>query len=73
MGMERGKRKASQQLDFPKKKKKVGKGKQLPDNATVVSFRSQSIAVPAQLTQKASDTPTTHRKQNVQVCHVIIS
>ena len=51
--------------DFPKKKRKVGKRKGTPANATVVSFKSKSVVIPAQLAK--SDGPTTHRKLNLQV------
>lgn len=58
-------KKADPPKDFPKKKKKVGEGKSAPVNATVVSFKSKSVVIPAQLTK--SDGPTTHRKLSLQV------
>lgn len=60
------KRRKKQQSDFPKKKKKLGKGKRPPENATQVSFKSQSIYVPGQLEEATG--PTTHRKLGLQVC-----
>ena len=58
-------KKADPPKDFPKKKQKVGKRKNIPDNATVVSFKSKSVVIPSQL-EKTSG-PTTHRKLSLQV------
>ena len=58
-------KKAEPPKDFPKKKQKVGKGKRTPENATVISFKSQSVVVPIQL--EKSNEPTTHRKLGLQV------
>ena len=55
------------QSDFQKRKKKLGKGKQVPENATRISFKSKSIVVPTQLEDSAIEGPTTHRKQSLQV------
>ena len=62
----RPRKKAGPPKDFFKKKQKVGKGKRAPENATVVSFKSQSIVVPSQLEQRPNQ-PTTHRKLTLQV------
>ena len=59
-------RKAEPPKDFAKKKQKVGKGKRAPENATVATFKSQSIVIPSQLEQR-TDQPTTHRKLTLQV------
>ena len=61
------KRKAANAGDFPKKKRKLGKGKKVPENATNLSFKAKSVIVPAQL-EKAIG-PTTHRKLGVQVIY----
>ena len=53
--------------DFTKKKRKVGKGKATPDNATKTSFVSRGIVVPAQLGNKDGSVPTTKRKLSFTV------
>ena len=59
------KRKKNSTPDFPKKKQKLGKGKRPPDNATNISFKSQSVVLPVQL--KETSGPTTHRNLTLQV------
>ena len=58
--------KQSSARDFKPKKKKVGKVKQLAENATEISFMSKRIILPSQL-EDSSQGPTTHRKQSLQV------
>ena len=53
--------------DFVKKKRKVGKAKAPPDNATNTTFVSRGIFVPAQLTVKDEHVPTTKRKLSFTV------
>ena len=61
-------RKAQTPPDFKKKKNKVGRGKQVPENTTQISFKSKSVVVPAQLESSPADLgPTTHRKQSLNV------
>ena len=54
--------------DFAKKKRKVGKAKAVPDNATNTAFVSRGISVPAQLAVKGEHVPTTKRKLSFTVC-----
>ena len=54
--------------DFVKKKRKVGKEKVAPDNATNTAFVSRGISVPAQLVVKSEHVPTTKRKLSFTVC-----
>ena len=54
-------------VDFAKKKRKVGKVKPTPDNATKTSFVSRGIVVPAQLGNKDGGVPTTKRKLSFTV------
>ena len=61
--MKRVKSKKAQ--DFPKKKRKVSKGRQAPENATSVSFTTKAVVVPTQLDETAE--PTTKRKLSLQV------
>ena len=54
--------------DFVKKKRKIGKGKREPANATKVSFKAKSIVVPSQLEKSAKDDePTSHRDLSLHV------
>ena len=65
--MKRGKStKSARAKDFPKKRRKVGKGKRAPDNATAISFKTGAVVVPAQLEE--SQEPTTKKKLPIQVC-----
>lgn len=59
------KRKASSVLDFPKKKRKLGKGKAVPENATNLTFKAKSVIVPGQLEKSVG--PKTHRQLGLQV------
>ena len=54
--------------DFAKKKRKVGKAKAVPDNATNTAFVSRGISVPTQLAVKGEHVPTTKRKLSFTVC-----
>ena len=54
--------------DFVKKKRKVGKAKAVPDNATNTAFVSRGISMPAQLAVKSKHVPTTKRKLSFTVC-----
>ena len=54
--------------DFVKKKRKVGKAKAVPDNATNTAFVSRGISIPAQLAVKSKHVPTTKRKLSFTVC-----
>ena len=66
----RKRQRAANEKDFPKKKRKVGKEKRAPDNATVVSFKAQKVFVPAQL-DRDKTLPSTYRKQSLQVCYSV--
>ena len=59
------KRNASKSVDFPRKKRKLGKGKRPPDNATNISFKSRSVVLPSQL--EKTKQPTGKRKLTFQV------
>ena len=59
------KRSAKSAADFPRKKRKLGKGKRPAENATNVSFKSRSIVIPSQLEQ--SQQPTGKRKLPLEV------
>lgn len=60
------KRKAKPAVDFKKTKPKLGKGKQLADNATDTSFKSKSIAMPQQsIMLDRSHALTTKRRQTL--------
>jgi len=54
-------------VDFVKKKRKVGKAKPAPDNATKIAFVSRGISVPVQLVSKNEHVPTTKRKLSFTV------
>ena len=56
--------------DFAKKKRKVGKGKRVAENATEVSFKSRAVVVPSQLTGTAD--PTSNRKLSLQVKPILM-
>lgn len=64
------KRQRTNEKDFPKKKRKVGKEKRAPNNATVVSFKAQKVFVPTQL-NKDETVPSTYRKQSLQVSYSV--
>ena len=68
----KGKRRSGKASDFPKRKNKLGKGKRPPENATKVSFKSQSIVVPSQLT-RSTQQPTGKRKLGLEVREVCVS
>jgi hypothetical protein len=80
MGNNKRPRKLQATNDFPKKKRKLGKRKAIPDNATRVTFKSQSILVPSQLTKPNDEGPSTHRNLTLKVsklpyiyCHLYTS
>ena len=56
--------KSKKAKDFPKKRRKVGKGR-IPENATTVSFTTKAVVVPTQLEETRE--PTTKRKLSLQV------
>lgn len=62
----KGKKRSAKSTDFPRKKRKLGKGKRPAENATNISFKSRSIVVPSQLEQ--SQQPTGKRKLTFEVC-----
>ena len=61
----KGKKRAAKSTDFPRKKRKLGKGKRPTGNATNISFKSRSIVLPSQLEQ--SQQPTGKRKLTFEV------
>ena len=64
----KGRKRKQAAPDFIKKKRKIGKGKREPANATKVSFKAKSIVVPSQLEKSAKDDePTSHRDLSLQV------
>ena len=64
--MKKGKStKSAKTKDFPKKRRKVGKGKRVPENTTAISFKTGAVVVPAQLEE--SQEPTTKKKLPIQV------
>lgn len=62
----KGKKRSAKSTDFPRKKRKLGKGKRPAENATNISFKSRSIVVHSQLEQ--SQQPTGKRKLTFEVC-----
>ncbi|CAL1695440.1 unnamed protein product [Somion occarium] len=57
------KKKKDKAADFSKAKLKLGKGKQLANNAVDTSFKARSIALPSQsIAQGSSNAPTTKRR-----------
>ena len=61
----KGKKRPAKSGDFPRKKRKLGKGKRPAENATNISFKSRSIVVSSQLEQ--SQQPTGKRKLTFEV------
>lgn len=65
--MPKRRQKNSTPEDFVKKKKKVGKGKNVAENETRLSFKSGSIVIPSQLQAERAGQPTTHRGLGLEV------
>ncbi|CAI8001621.1 Testis-expressed protein 10 [Geodia barretti] len=62
----KGKKRAGKSTDFSKRKKKLGKEKRPPENATKISFKSGSIVLPSQLASSPSQQPTGKRKLGLE-------
>ena len=64
----KGRKRKQPPPDFAKKKRKVGKGKPEPANATKVSFKAKNVVVPSQLEKSTKDDqPASHRNLSLQV------
>lgn len=61
------KRKSLETASFQRKKRKVGKEKRLPENATKTSFTTGKVVISTQLTLPGEDEVVTKRKQTIPV------
>ena len=62
-----GKRKSVDAASFPSKKRKVGKEKRPPENATKTSFTTGKVVISTQLSLPAAEEIVTKRKQTIPV------
>ena len=62
-----GKRKSVETASFQRKKRKVGKDKRLPENATKASFTTGKVVISTQLSLPDEDEVVTKRKQTIPV------